>query len=588
MDNLKAAFLNNDDFKPHIESIVFPSYKNIWPGSELTFDFPLTLLIGKNGTNKSSILHALYGCPEQKNVGEYWFSTHTDHIEGIDGKRPAYFYRYKLPNTNIIAEPIITRIKDEIDNDLWETSRPILEYGMEAMPKLKKGEPLIGRSKTRWNQIEKEVLYLDFRAQISAFDKAFYTDVKVARPKYREILRKRSRPLKESIDHELQSLVRFQKERIKTNYTFTPAQTQTANVILDADYHRIVYIEHDFFMTNSFSVYVQKGDTQQYSDAFAGSGETSAIRLIYALETAPLKSLILLDEPETSLHIEAQYRLREFIIQKIKEKKLQVVISTHSPFFASGLPECAIKILHVDAETKKIKIINSAPADESSFHLGYKRNIGNKVNVWVEDNLARALTLHIVTEKLTDPQKDKVEITTFSGGASAMYDLAATEMLRPNSNVCFLFDGDKKPTQEIPDPNTIPQAEDNNLKNIIINLFNHQPKFPLDSNNEPQRIAYMRRYLAFARERFVYSDYANPDAFIVENNSIFANRDLTVSPKTILKDYAEEQLSSSGDIKAEGILILQRQLIKGISSDNQIFSNMAEKIIPLLGFAPQA
>ena len=51
-------------FKNYIEYIQFPYYKNLVEHSRINFDFPLTILIGKNGGGKSSTLHALYGAPK--------------------------------------------------------------------------------------------------------------------------------------------------------------------------------------------------------------------------------------------------------------------------------------------------------------------------------------------------------------------------------------------------------------------------------------------------------------------------------------------------------------------------------------------
>ena len=110
MEELKKRFEKSKNFQPYISSIVFPEYKNIYPGTELTLDFPLTLLIGKNGTNKSSVLHALYGCPEGKSTGEYWFATYIDPIAS-----PAYFYRYKIPETGDTAEVLKTIIDKKIE-----------------------------------------------------------------------------------------------------------------------------------------------------------------------------------------------------------------------------------------------------------------------------------------------------------------------------------------------------------------------------------------------------------------------------------------------------------------------------------------
>ncbi len=584
---LQRDFNNNPRYKPYISSIIFSAYKNIQYGAELTLDFPFTLLLGKNGTNKSSILQALYGCPEGKSVGEYWFSTHVDLIDDVNGKRPAFFYRYIIPETGSTAEVVKTRIQKKGDPDYWEPSRPILEYGMQAMPPLSKDTPLpVGRQKTRWNAIKKDVLYLDFRAEISAFDKAFYKlDRSEARPAHRNKLRKESKPLKEVIDNQLQTKIHYQKERVYLNYEFTEQQRKIVSNILDTEYLSIIYVEHNFYMSGSFSVYLQKGNARNYSEAFAGSGETSVIRLVYAITNAAPGSLVLLDEPETSLHIEAQVRIQQFLLEQIKGRYLQVVISTHSPFFATNLPDNAIKVLLVDDVSKRVSIINSAPADESSFHLGYRRNVANKVNIMVEDSLTHAITQHVFNKALGDSQKDKITITHFSGGKDALLNLAALEMLKASSNVCFLFDGDQMP-MNIPDPDTIPPSEDITLKTKIFQIFGSNPNFPFDSNNEQQRTIYYRKYLKFAKERFKYCLFQTPEEFIVNTHNTFSTIQDKSNPKKVIADYVSEKLLSSGEVKSHEILTLQRELISGISLNDPNFIEIKDRLVEALAFAP--
>ena len=62
-------------FRPYIDYIRFPYFKNIQQDTKIQFEFPLTVLVGKNGCGKSAVLHALYGAPEKKSVGDFWFST---------------------------------------------------------------------------------------------------------------------------------------------------------------------------------------------------------------------------------------------------------------------------------------------------------------------------------------------------------------------------------------------------------------------------------------------------------------------------------------------------------------------------------
>ena len=60
-------------FKNYIEYIQFPFFKNLMPGTRINFTFPITILVGKNGSGKSSTLHALYGAPNKYTCADFCF-----------------------------------------------------------------------------------------------------------------------------------------------------------------------------------------------------------------------------------------------------------------------------------------------------------------------------------------------------------------------------------------------------------------------------------------------------------------------------------------------------------------------------------
>ncbi len=66
------------------------------------------------------------------------------------------------------------------DPDYWETSKPIKKDGMTA---LKRNDP-----------VKRDVIYIDFRAEVSAFDKIFHFSKGNLNEK-KELLRKRSKYL---------------------------------------------------------------------------------------------------------------------------------------------------------------------------------------------------------------------------------------------------------------------------------------------------------------------------------------------------------------------------------------------------------
>jgi DNA repair exonuclease SbcCD ATPase subunit len=98
-DSIKALKNKN----PHIHSLRFPHYRNLKPDTELLFEFPITVLLGKNGTNKSSILHAIYGSVEGKSVGYFWFETKVDAIrETKNGRQQSVVHRYLGPKGELL------------------------------------------------------------------------------------------------------------------------------------------------------------------------------------------------------------------------------------------------------------------------------------------------------------------------------------------------------------------------------------------------------------------------------------------------------------------------------------------------------
>lgn len=75
-----------------------------------------------------------------------------------------------------------------------------------------------------------------------------------------------------------------------------------------------------------------------YAEPHMGAGEQKTIKLIQALEKAPPKSLILLEEPEITLHPDAQRGLAWYLMSLARRKGHQIVIATHSSELFETLP----------------------------------------------------------------------------------------------------------------------------------------------------------------------------------------------------------------------------------------------------------
>ena len=87
-------------------------------------------------------------------------------------------------------------------------------------------------------------------------------------------------------------------------------------------------------------------DLVEISQFHQGAGEDATLDLFRVLEGIPEYSLLIIDEVEASLHPRAQRRLVRFLLWLCRQKKLQVIVSTHSPYVLEELPlEASVLLL---------------------------------------------------------------------------------------------------------------------------------------------------------------------------------------------------------------------------------------------------
>lgn len=501
VDTIKTM-KRNGAFKTYIDYIRFPYYRNLEKNTKINFDFPLTVFIGKNGSGKSSTLQAVFGAPADKSVGNFWFSTELDPIqESESDERHCFIYGYKIQNE--ILEVLKTRIKKAKKPDYWEPSRPIKKYGMKLMG----GE--------RNSAINMDVLYLDFRSILSAFDKYFYFgDTKRLKSKTKQdYLRSKSKHLKNVINnHKI-----YKNRGVDQNRDSVIISGEELNVvgrILDKNYVSAQIIEHKLFDSWGFSV-IFETEKLTYSEAFAGSGETAIFKLVHEVQHSEPGTLVLLDEPEVSLHPGAQYRLKLYLLEKIKEKRLQVIISTHSPFFSEFLPQSAIKVF-LESPNEKIRVSDHLTYKEAFLSIGHDIE---KVTIIVEDRLAKRLMGKIL--KNMDANLSKLfNIEYYPGGASVINKDIIIYSRSERPNIYILFDGDQKPSKQVPDISSIPQKKLTNvfltqaIKEVTGSKITFYPDGGKQGGDKNQETEMKKEYLNYYRENVFYLPASIPEEII--------------------------------------------------------------------------
>ena len=588
-------------FDNYIEQIRFPFFKKISRNQDITFDFPFTALVGPNGSGKSSVLQALFGATSGNSVSDFWFSTNIDPIVESGSDINRFIYKFKPKGYKKSVEVLNKRtqrsktVNQNADPDYWESARPSTKDGMEKMPPFDLKDKNF-RSETRWKAVNKDVTYIDFRSEISAFDKSFYFGDFEARPTIRnkkDFLRHRSNALNSCINSGVVPTTWFTK-KLKKLRLLSPLELEWTNKILGKNYLSAKILLHDFFNQSGFSIIFNKKD-QSYSEAVAGSGEVAVVTSVIKILRTKAHSLILLDEPEVSLHPGAQLKLRELLLYKSTIDFCQVVISTHSETFLQELPNKAIKLFYLDEANGTYSVASEASPDQAFFRLGGKSDNKNKV-IYVEDDLAKIMIEMAISEIDTEYLAD-LQVLPHPGGAQAITKNLAVNFAisNPSQSSCIvLLDGDMKRHVTARHANSIAEIEYKNLNNILeeqtgINGKNYD--LPLNGGNaskviqEQQRNSLLLKVLDAFHKHFKYLNTETPEELIWEiaNDTpamkVFC-QDITVTKyKDKFKELANKVFSKTD---ASSILLVQEMMLNNRDLNHDLWIEFKDLLKDIL------
>ena len=602
-----------EKFEPFVRKIRFPRYKSLKRNSEINFEFPLTVLVGVNGTNKTSILQALYGVPGHQSVGKYWFSTDVDKIDDIDEQSFSdidkidedeltkhsliYTYFHKKANKNV--EVLKTRVNRKDRKDYWEPSRAILKYNM-IRPEPKELSQAENKSKTRWDTMDKPVLFCDFKEYISAFDMYFYNFIFEPSSKYRtkqDFLRSRSQRLSEAVDNDLESYSYFRIERIEDNYVVSDEVKGIVSDILDQEYEEIRIINHKFYFKNNvirpLKTILMKKNNLNYTEAFAGSGESRLIMLINDIVNADNNSLILIDEPEINLHPKAISRFQIFLLQQILNKNHQIVLTTHSHYLVNSLPKRAIKLM----QNLDNNIVINEDVDYRDAFLVLGETLDKNINVVVEDLLVKSMLDYSMEKADIKSMKEVIHVDFLAGGVeSIIKQHIYSSALKKDRKTFYVLDGDVDYLRENNNPiikdewirnnkissECISSSENEKLEDVIRVLTGINMKFDTNSgeNKEIEKYELQRQFLDFWKSNVFFLNSTTPEQAILESKNIpLENGE---SAKDYFKRVTEDDLLQAAT--GEEILFIQKKMYNNLEENtplkekvNEILTTIWEK-----------
>lgn len=137
---------------------------------------------------------------------------------------------------------------------------------------------------------------------------------------------------------------------------------------------------------------IAKKFNSQYSENHMGFGEGRVLYIVTQMEAAAEQSLFVLEEPETSLHEEAQHRFARYLLDVCLRRHHQIVLSTHSSVILQALPSASRKLLVRDQSGVQVYDGISATHARAILSGGAQRAL----SVCVEDEFAKLVLAEIV------------------------------------------------------------------------------------------------------------------------------------------------------------------------------------------------
>ncbi|HEX4442147.1 MAG TPA: AAA family ATPase [Galbitalea sp.] len=143
---------------------------------------------------------------------------------------------------------------------------------------------------------------------------------------------------------------------------------------------------------------VRRGGVR-YSENHMGFGEGRMFYLVNLLETAPLRSLFVIEEPETSLHGDAQGRLSRYFVEVANRRGHQIILTTHSSAILEELSHESKVYLRREPNG-----VVTATTGLSTYQVdSYLHENGRStVAICVEDEFAKTLVTEVLRKEDAD------------------------------------------------------------------------------------------------------------------------------------------------------------------------------------------
>lgn len=355
---------------------------------DISFEYPITAIAGKNGAGKSTIL-ALASC-----------AFHNDSSGFKLPKRKNTYYTFSDFFIQHSAElsPQGLSIIYWIAHDNWKKG-PTVPDGVgiatQVRKKIKGG---------KWNdydtRVPRTVAFLGIerivphseRSQSRSYSKVF----KETQPKGWE-----------------------------------PKVMEAVGFVLGKSYDAFRYHEH-----SKYSLPIVQCGGAIYSGFNMGAGENALFEIFSTIYAAGDGALLVMDEVELGLHAEAQRKFMDKLKDVCLEMHTQIVCTTHSKEIFDCLPNDAR--FFVETSNGKTRV---TPGISSEFAFTKMSSInGLELDIYLEDEVAKAILIASLPASI----RSRVTFTVIGSATALARQLAALYVRGEKKPVLAIFDGDQR------------------------------------------------------------------------------------------------------------------------------------------------
>ncbi|UMO86122.1 AAA family ATPase [Pectobacterium sp. PL64] len=367
----------------------YGSFRSLTPFN-LDIDYPLLAIAGRNGAGKSTLL-AIAACA-------FHNDKKSDATKFLNKKKPYYTFADFFIQSSDEIPPEGIGINYTIAHNNWAKS-PRVPTG--------KGIAYQARQKNsggKWNRydrrVDREVIFIGIERIVPHSEKS-------------------------------QSKSYSRKFSDDVGYDWEGSVKNIVGYVIGKSYDEFKYVYH-----SKYRLPLVKINGKVISGFNMGAGENALFEIFSILHICEEGTLIVIDEIELGLHVEAQIKFVNELKKISSSRKVQIIFTTHSDIIFSYIPgDARVFIESINNKTVIQKNISS----EYAFSKLSSDN-SEELDILVEDAVAEKLLYSVLPSDI----RSRIKIEAVGSATTLARLLGAVYQRKSRRNTLVIFDGDQK------------------------------------------------------------------------------------------------------------------------------------------------